>query len=45
MLTWDDGIRAALGLFLELLLMTEGWGNKKGPGGEDGTVSALRLPQ
>lgn len=44
-MTWGEGIREVLGWFLELLLLTEGWGNKRGPGVEDGGASELRLPQ
>lgn len=44
-MTWGEGFREVLGPFLELLLLTEGPGNKRGPGGEDAGASELRLPQ
>lgn len=40
MMTWGEGIRAVLGLFLELLLMTEEQGVKRSSRGWRGSASA-----
>lgn len=45
MMAWDEGIRAVLGLFSGVSTHDRGVGEKRGPGGKDGSASALRLPQ